>query len=164
MRDVKRLGFYPWVGRIPWVRTWHPTPVLLPGKSHGPEEPGGLMTHRIPKSQTWLKRLSTHAPQKMLEWAKYSFQFLGLSLARCLNLEVEVNWPRGVAVLQSEVEQSKLEPMHSDSNAHICHHPARVPQGGEIILQMSQDWCLSDPSLSTSKTMLLTTSEGVAIE
>lgn len=42
---------------------------------------------------------------------------------------------QGVAVLQSEVEQSKLEPMHSDPNAHICHHPTRVPQGGEIILQ-----------------------------
>ena len=24
-----------WVGKIPWRRQWHPTPVLLPGKSHG---------------------------------------------------------------------------------------------------------------------------------
>ena len=23
------------VGKIPWRRKWHPTPVLLPGKSHG---------------------------------------------------------------------------------------------------------------------------------
>ena len=30
-----RLGFNPWVGKIPWRRKWHPTPVLLPGKSHG---------------------------------------------------------------------------------------------------------------------------------
>ena len=28
-------GFYPWVGKIPWRRTWHPTPVLSLGKSHG---------------------------------------------------------------------------------------------------------------------------------
>ena len=28
-------GFDPWVGKIPWRRQWHPTPVLLPGKSHG---------------------------------------------------------------------------------------------------------------------------------
>ena len=27
--------FDPWVGKIPWRRRWHPTPVLLPGKSHG---------------------------------------------------------------------------------------------------------------------------------
>ena len=28
--------FHPWVGKIPWRRKWHPTPVLLPGKSLGP--------------------------------------------------------------------------------------------------------------------------------
>ena len=27
--------FNPWVGKIPWRRKWQPTPVLLPGKSHG---------------------------------------------------------------------------------------------------------------------------------
>ena len=25
----------PWVGKIPWRRAWQPTPVLLPGESHG---------------------------------------------------------------------------------------------------------------------------------
>ena len=30
-----RPGFHPWVGKIPWRRKWQPTPVLLPGKSHG---------------------------------------------------------------------------------------------------------------------------------
>ena len=29
-----RLGFNPWLGN-PLERKWHPTPVLLPGKSHG---------------------------------------------------------------------------------------------------------------------------------
>ena len=28
-------GFNPWVGKIPWRRKWQPTPVFLPGKSHG---------------------------------------------------------------------------------------------------------------------------------
>ena len=27
--------FDPWIGKIPWRRKWQPTPVLLPGKSHG---------------------------------------------------------------------------------------------------------------------------------
>ena len=31
----ERPGFDPWVRKIPWRRKWHPTPVLLPGKSHG---------------------------------------------------------------------------------------------------------------------------------
>ena len=33
--DVKRYGFNPWVGKIPWRRKWQPTVVFLPGKSHG---------------------------------------------------------------------------------------------------------------------------------
>ena len=34
-RRPKRRGFNPWVGKIPWRRQWHPTPVSLPGKFHG---------------------------------------------------------------------------------------------------------------------------------
>ena len=29
----------PWVGKILWRRKWQPTPVLLPGKSHGQRSP-----------------------------------------------------------------------------------------------------------------------------
>ena len=34
-RRCQRRGFDPWVGKIPWRRAWQPTPVFLPGKSHG---------------------------------------------------------------------------------------------------------------------------------
>ena len=34
-RKWKRHGFDTWVGKIPWRRKWQPTPVFLPGKSHG---------------------------------------------------------------------------------------------------------------------------------
>ena len=30
-----RCGFNFWVGKISWRRQWQPTPVFLPGKSHG---------------------------------------------------------------------------------------------------------------------------------
>ena len=33
--QCRRPGFDPRVGKIPWRRKWQPTPVLLPGKSHG---------------------------------------------------------------------------------------------------------------------------------
>ena len=33
--QCKRRGFNLWVGKIPWRRKWQPTPVFLPGKSHG---------------------------------------------------------------------------------------------------------------------------------
>ena len=31
----RRHGFSPWVTKIPWRRAWPPTPVFLPGESHG---------------------------------------------------------------------------------------------------------------------------------
>ena len=31
----KGCGFHPWIGKIPWRRAWQPTPVFLPGESHG---------------------------------------------------------------------------------------------------------------------------------
>ena len=32
---MQETQFDPWVGKIPWRRKWQPTPVLLPGESHG---------------------------------------------------------------------------------------------------------------------------------
>ena len=34
-RRCKRCEFNPWVRKIPWRRTWQPTPVFFPGKFHG---------------------------------------------------------------------------------------------------------------------------------
>ena len=34
-RKCKRYRFNPWVGKIPWRKKWQPTPVFLPGESHG---------------------------------------------------------------------------------------------------------------------------------
>ena len=34
--QCRRLGFNPWVRKIPWRRKWQPTPVFLPRKPHGP--------------------------------------------------------------------------------------------------------------------------------
>ena len=33
--QCRRRGFDPWVRKILWRRKWQPTPVFLPGKSHG---------------------------------------------------------------------------------------------------------------------------------
>ena len=34
-RRCKRCGLGPWIGKIPWRRARQPTPVFLPGESHG---------------------------------------------------------------------------------------------------------------------------------
>ena len=33
--QYRGLKLDPWVGKIPWRRAWQPTPVFLPGESHG---------------------------------------------------------------------------------------------------------------------------------
>ena len=33
--DAGRHEFKPWVGKVPWRRKWHPTPLLLPRQFHG---------------------------------------------------------------------------------------------------------------------------------
>ena len=43
-RNAGDPGFDPWFGKIPWRRKWQPTPVFLPGKSHGREDPGRLQS------------------------------------------------------------------------------------------------------------------------
>ena len=40
--DVRDLGSIPGLGRFPWRRKWQPTPVFLPGESHGQRGSGGL--------------------------------------------------------------------------------------------------------------------------
>ena len=39
-----RHKFDPWVRRIPWRRKWKPTPVVLPGESHGQRSLAGYRT------------------------------------------------------------------------------------------------------------------------
>ena len=54
----KSIGdFLVCVGGEIWRRQWHPTPVLLPGKSHGRRSLVGC-SHRVAKSQTWLSDLT----------------------------------------------------------------------------------------------------------
>ena len=47
--DIMRRGFDPGVEKIPWRSAWQPTPVFLPGKSHG--QSSSLPTH-MAKSRT----------------------------------------------------------------------------------------------------------------
>ena len=56
-RRCKRLGFDPWIRKIPWSRKWHPTPIFLPEEFMG-RRAWWPTVHEVAKSQT---RLSTWA-------------------------------------------------------------------------------------------------------
>ena len=52
-------GWEPWVGKIPWRRAWQPTPVFLPGESHGQRSLEGPSPWGCKESYT-TEQLSTH--------------------------------------------------------------------------------------------------------
>ena len=50
----RRLGFDPWMGKVPWRRRWQPTPVFLPGESHGRRSLAGCTVHGVAETRTCL--------------------------------------------------------------------------------------------------------------
>ena len=59
-RRHKNCGFYPWVRKIPWRRTWQPTPVFLRGKSHGQRSPEGNSQGLQRVGHDWSDLACTH--------------------------------------------------------------------------------------------------------
>ena len=58
----KRCRFDPWVGKIHWRRKWQPTPVFLPGESHGQRSLAGY--GQSMGSQTAGQNLETKQPPR----------------------------------------------------------------------------------------------------
>ena len=63
-RRHRRHRFDPWVGKIPWRRKWQPTPVILPGKSHGQSlvgySPWGHNESHVAERSSACARTDTH--------------------------------------------------------------------------------------------------------
>ena len=66
--DIRDRGAISGLGRSPRRRKWQPTPVFLPGESHGQRGNWWAMVHVVEKSQTRLKQLSTHTHGASREW------------------------------------------------------------------------------------------------
>ena len=74
-RRCKRCVFNPWVGKIPWRRKWHPTPVFLPGKSH---EQGSLAGN-----SPWGHKESDRTEHTALAWKKCLHGSFGIQTGGC---------------------------------------------------------------------------------
>ena len=71
MQETLRCRFDPWVGKISWRRKWQPTPVFLPGKSHGQRSLASYTPWGSKEShQTWQQR--ARANQKQSIFRKWS--------------------------------------------------------------------------------------------
>ena len=61
--ECGRPGFNPWVGKIPWRRERQPTPVSLPGESHGQRSLVGCSPWGLKESGMTGKLTHTYIPE-----------------------------------------------------------------------------------------------------
>ena len=78
-----RHGLNLWVGKIPWRRAWQPTPVFLPGESHGQRSLTGYSPWYFKESDT-TEQLNAHASTKKKHVLLLSNHFLALCYPKYL--------------------------------------------------------------------------------
>ena len=59
-RRCKRCGYSPWVREILWRRKWQPTPIFLPGESHGQRSLVGYSPWGCRVRHNWSNLACTH--------------------------------------------------------------------------------------------------------
>ena len=100
----------------PWRRKWQPSPVFLPGESHGQRRLMGYTVHSITKSRTRLKQLSMHTHTHSSGILACMFLFL-----KCLRLPVACGycWPHKMSLGVSAPLQFFLKSLRKIS-IHSC--------------------------------------------
>ena len=83
--QYRRRGFHPWVGKIAWRGKWQPTPVFLPGESHGKRSLG------VGYSLWGHKRVGHDSVTKQQqEWQAWTRQSPGLHTHSCHTRNLKV--------------------------------------------------------------------------
>ena len=97
-----RPGFNPWVGKIPRRRKWQPTPVFLPGKSHGRRSLVGYSPRGRKESDT-TERLHSLTQTLSLEWIniRYIYMCMYIYMYICVHTHIYTHkytlfWDMGV--------------------------------------------------------------------
>ena len=76
--QCRRYRFNSWAGKMPWRRKWQPTPVFLPGQSHGQRSLVGYSPWGRKDSDTSVQ-LSTHVGNLVSPWSRV-VSLLGLAV------------------------------------------------------------------------------------
>ena len=108
-------GFQPWVRKIPWRRKWQPTPVSLPGQSHGQRSLVGCSPWGHQELDT-TERLHFH----------FSFSCIGEGNGNPLHCSCLENprdgrawWAAAYGVAQNRTRLKRLGSCVSKINTHI---------------------------------------------
>ena len=140
-------GFNPWVGNIPWRRKWQPTPVFLPGESHGRRS---LVGYRpgVAKSRTRLSDLTV-----FLTFSPSPFPLLGKSQKHLLNF-ITINWlcPWNNVLCKMlkhlgwrPKETQELPPGESSQCHQPCQGGAQESMFNECLMRNSDVWQIREP-------------------
>ena len=124
-------GFNPWVGKVPWRRKWQPTPVFLPGESHGQRS---LVDYR-----PWGCKESDMTEQLSMEGnIPFGWNLRKGSIAREVFNLGSIEQAVSVMSLNSHI----VKCLHSVSSWHpsprqVCELPALspVPSAGNLNIQ-----------------------------
>ena len=81
-RRLKRWGFDPWVGKIPWRRAWQPTPVFLSGESHKQMSLEGYSPQGFKETQ--LKQLSMSLIHCIIKLISLYISYISIKKIKCL--------------------------------------------------------------------------------
>ena len=111
-RRSRRLGFDPWVWKIPWRRAWQPPPVSLPGESHD----GGAWRHRVAQSRTRLKRLSS------TQWKLVNQSLTCWGMIRPNYLQKGNNQPHPILALLSHLNYEEKNKLRNSCEVYSSQH------------------------------------------
>ena len=119
-RRCKRQGFDFWVGKIPWRRKWQPTPVFLPGESHGQRSLAGYSPWGWPRVRhSWATNQPTKASDTKSPFVHSFPEWEPLKIMRCVwseSTEWDFIYPHGQEtwdpsriILKDEVSFPKMD-------------------------------------------------------
>ena len=119
----RRCEFDPWVWKIPWRRKWQPTPVCLPGESHGQRSSVGYSPQGHKESDTteWLHfHFIIFFPLWLSFFKNFYFYFILLYNAVLVLPYIDVNQPR---VYMSSQSCTPLPSPYHLSGSSPCTSP-----------------------------------------
>ena len=124
--QCRRHGFGPWVGKIPWIRKWKPTPIFSPGKSHGQRSLAGYKPWGHKESDT-TERTHTHLVIQSSQLTVHFFPRQHLLGFKAQDLWAPHFEPRKQVRRIMTYEKQRVPALEPTGHNSICFHHLHQP-------------------------------------
>ena len=102
----RRPRFNPWVRKIPWRRSWQPTPGFLPVEFHGQRSLVGYIVHGVSKS--WTRLSGKHTLRAGKSQALFRTPYLLSLSSSCLSSGLSVQEPHSLLRCRNSMQLGKM--------------------------------------------------------